>query len=358
MSMTQRRKRASTRKKPVTSPITASKQMTAKKQGITQKRDGPAKPSNGKKSRVSQDAPTKRKATSAAAPREKTGPRRVGKQVRVRVHLVSESTGGLAQHTVSVALSQFPKLKYTLHSHPFCVSPDDLRIVQQAIEEGDSPLVFSALAQPRLKRSFAKWCERRQIDHYDLMESLVKFVSERTGYRPIRDATRTHRCDDRYYKRMDAWEFTLQHDDSRRLDTVGQADIILLGVSRVGKTPLAAYLGSLGYRVANVSIAREANVPTQVIAHREKTIGLTVDPEKLAAIRKRRFELNQFREALRRLQGRDHSYYSERTVFEDVIFAEREFRRLGIHTVNMTELTVEESAVKILQLMGIDDESA
>ena len=103
-----------------------------------------------------------------------------------------------------------------------------------------------------------------------------------TEQRPVRDASRTHRCNEEYYNRIDAWEFTLQHDDSRRLETVHEADIVLLGVSRVGKTPLAAYLGSQGYRVANIAIAPEAKVPKQVSACRNRTVGLTLRPERLA----------------------------------------------------------------------------
>ena len=148
---------------------------------------------------------------------------------------------------------------------------------------------------------------------------------------------------------------TLQHDDSRRLETIGEADVILLGLSRVGKTPLAAYLGSLGYRVANVSIALETPIPAQVKSNREKTVGLTMDPERLSEVRKRRFEHNRFKQAIRQLHGRNHSYYSQRTAMNEVVFAEHQFRKLGISTLDMTNLTVEGICRAGLDLLRVDD---
>ena len=275
---------------------------------------------------------------------EKSGQKRAARKCsNLDVHLVSESTGGLARHLVGVALSQFPKLEYSLYEHPFCTNLDTLREARKTIELTPETLVFSALASPRLKRSLANWCDRRNIEHRELVQPLVNFLESHTGHRSIRDAGQTHQCNDEYFRRIDAWEFTLQHDDSRRLDSVGEADLILLGVSRVGKTPLAAYLGSQGYRVANISIAHNAAVPREVAEHRRKIIGLTIDADRLAIIRKRRFELNRF------AQARDsHVYFSAKSALEDVLFAEEHFRKLGIQKLDVTDLTVEELAVRVL----------
>ena len=267
------------------------------------------------------------------------------KRQSIDVHLVSESTGNVARHLASVAMSQFPKLEHTLREHPFCTNVETLRRVQLSIEATLAPLVFSALTSRRLKRSLSTWCARKGIEHTELVQPLVDFVEMQTGHRSIRDAKQAHRCNADYFRRIDAWEFTLQHDDSRRLESVGEADLILLGVSRVGKTPLAAFLGSQGYRVANISLAREAAVPREVREHRSKAVGLTIDATQLAAIRKRRFELNRF------VQARDsQAYYSPKSALEDVLFAEQQFRRLGIQMLDMTNRTVEESAIRVLGL--------
>lgn len=271
----------------------------------------------------------------------------------LELHLFSESTGGLARLMVSVAIAQFPSTNYRLHEHPFCTDLTRLGDARKLIPEGSNSIVFSALTQARLKRSLSNWCRRRQIVHWELVDPLVGFIAKQTGHRPVRDATLSHCCDEDYYRRMDAWEFTLQHDDSRRLETAGQADLILLGVSRVGKTPLAAYLGSLGYRVANIALAREAAIPEAIKQHLQKVIGLTIDPERLASIRKRRMEVNRFTQALQRTSHPRRSYTGQKAAFDDVVIAEQRFRQLGIKSLDITDMTVEESASRILNVLGI-----
>lgn len=279
--------------------------------------------------------------------------KRTLKRRHVDIFLVSELTGGLARHITSVALAQFAKLSYQLHEYPLCANANELRLARHAISQAEAPLVFSALTQRRLKRTLASWCDRNDIDHFDLMDSIVDFVSQRTLHRPIHNAARTHRCDREYYKRIDAWEYTLQHDDSRRLETIGQSDLILLGVSRVGKTPLAAYMGSLGYRVANVSISYRCQIPSQVGDHREKTIGLTIDPDRLSDLRERRFEQNGLKGAIRKIQGNDSEYFSSETAVKDVLFAEEQFRKLGIRKLDITDSTIEETTARILKSLDL-----
>lgn len=277
---------------------------------------------------------------------------------RFTIHVVSEATGSLAKHIASVLLSQFPKLEHDTKHHPFCATATAAKKIRRDVIASDSPIVLHALTQPAIKRSFMKWCEENEIPHYDLIGSAVDFVSLVTKQQPVRDATRAHRCNEQYFKRIEAWEFTLQHDDSRRLETVQEADIVLLGVSRAGKTPLAAYLGSQGYRVANIAIAPEAKVPKQIAGCRNRTVGLTLRPERLAQIRERRFELNGIKQALEGLPHNDPGYYSRRTAIRDIMFAEKEFRKLRIRSLDMTDLTVEESAARVLVLLGLNPEKS
>ena len=305
-----------------------------------------------RKNRMSKIRPTEPATKSAATTRRKPNNSRAV-QAPINVHLVSELTGNLARQMVTTAMSQFPSVDYSLHEHPFCNTIESLRVARNAIDPEAVSLVFSALTQTRLKRSLIKWCERREIDHWELMQPLVDFVATQTGRREIRDTSRMHRCDQEYLRRIDAWEFTLRHDDSLGLETVGQADLILAGVSRVGKTPLAAYLGSLGYRVANISLVRNTAVPPEVKEHRERIVGLTIDAERLTNIRKRRFELNRFAKAYRDNSGRSHSYCSGKSALDDVLFAEQQFRRLGIPILDITTMTVEESGSRILNLLKI-----
>lgn len=272
---------------------------------------------------------------------------------KVDVHLVSESTGTLARHLLSVVLSQFPDVDPRLHEHPFCDSDVHLQRVLESVGRSDSPLVFSALTDPDLRADLIAWCTRHTVAHQELVRPVVDFVAGNTGHVPLEDGGLVHRLNDDYLARIDAWEFSLQHDDGRRLESIGQADIILLGVSRVGKTPLTAYLGSSGYRVANVSLVRGVEVPAVLRACRSRSVGLVVAPHRLAEVRKRRFELNRFAQELRSFPGNVQEYCSPKAALADLMFAEQQFRGLRIPTLDITDQTVEEAAARVLKLLGL-----
>lgn len=280
--------------------------------------------------------------------------RRSPKTLRTfEIHVISESTGSLASHITSVVLSQFPKSNYQVHRHSFCSTVGDLRNILRSMEK--SAIVLSAITNSSLKRSLVNWCDRNDVLYFHLLDSVVDFFSLAVNQRPVRDVSRVHSCDDDYFRRIEAWEFTLQHDDNRRLDTINEADVVLVGVSRVGKTPLAAYLGSLGFRVANVAIAPEAKVAREVSSCRKLAIGLTMQAKRLAQIRERRFEKNRFKDALSRLPN-STDYFSTRAVTRELMFAESVFRKLKIPKLDMTGLTIEESAAHVLNMLHIDQD--
>ena len=271
-------------------------------------------------------------------------------QPTTHIHLISESTGSLAEHLVSTVLSQFPDFTPVVHEHRFCNSTEALRTARSKFDCDGHLIVLSALTSPRLRRSLLNWCDRRDIPHRELVQPLIEFVQDATGIKPARDASKSHVCDDAYFRRIEAWEFTLQHDDSRRIETASEADLILLGVSRVGKTPISTYLGAQGYRVANISLAKETSPPEFIANCSRKCVGLTMDASRLAAIRKRRMKRNQFARA-----GGTHNYTNVQSAHADVHFAETFFRKLQIPCFDVTDLTVEESAAHVLVLSSRHD---
>jgi regulator of PEP synthase PpsR (kinase-PPPase family) len=186
------------------------------------------------------------------------------------------------------------------------------------------------------------------VPHFDLTGDCVAFIERHTGLRASNDVAAIHKHDTAYFGRIDALEFSLQHDDSRRLESIHEAEIVLVGVSRVSKTPTSAYLGWLGYRVANVSLVPGVSVPRELENCCDKSVGLTIRPKTLAEIRNRRLAVNGF---LERLSEIDH-YTDLRTIIREVMEAERAFRDLGIPIIETSELTIEEIATKVLNVLG------
>jgi regulator of PEP synthase PpsR (kinase-PPPase family) len=266
------------------------------------------------------------------------------------IHVVTDGTGGLPRHILAALLSQFPNLESPPRYHVFC---DSREKVDQALRKvRNHSIVLHALVNPAAKQHVIDDARgKKDVAHYDLTGGLVTFLAETTGESPLNDLDCVHARDERYFDRIDAWEFTMQHDDSRRIESIADADIVLVGLSRVSKTPTAAYLGWLGYRVANVSYAPQVELPKELKQCRGKVVALSMQPKTLAEIRARRLEVNGFADAVARDESKEFRYASVRDTIREVMEAETVYQKMKFPIVDTTNSTVEETAARIIQLI-------
>ena len=265
------------------------------------------------------------------------------------LHIISDATGTLARSVISAVLTQFPDLQAKQIYHVFTQGrEDEERVIQSLCKRNN--LVFYALLDPEAKQAINVACVTRKIPHHDLTGALVQFISDHTGVLPVNNLGRLHQADVDYIERLEAMKFTAQHDDSLRLDTLDQADMVIVGLSRLSKSPTAMYMGSLGYKVANVSIAPETGFPAQLDAVRKRIVAFTIQPKLLRDIR------------LKRLKGyhvpspaggpTDLKYVDQRAVIREVMDAEREYARRGYPILDITSMTIEEITANVLRLLG------
>jgi len=270
------------------------------------------------------------------------------------LHIVSDATGNLASHMISAILTQFPELRFKEVYHIFKNKKKDVEETIQSFRRKHH-IVLYALIDPESKKTLHEACARLQIPSYDLTGSLVQFIADHTGCPPVNELARLHETHAGYFQRIDAMEFTAQHDDGRRLDTINEADVIVVGLSRVSKSPTSTYLGSLGYKVANVSIAPETGFPEQLRGLKKKIVAFTLQPKALAEIRTKRFE--QFDQTLKAKRIDGLPYYDLRSIIDEVVYAEKEYRKRGYPVIDITGLTVEEIAATTLDRLGIKRKS-
>lgn len=272
------------------------------------------------------------------------------KQHSIRhLHLLSVATGSVAHQIIGAAKSQFSGLEADIATHAFVDSQDKIQRIVASLTS-DS-IVFHALLDPSMKLLVEQLCQRRGIPTYDLTGSIMRFMSEQTGmqpeYQPVRAA------DAEYYRRVDGLEFTLQHDDSRRMMTLHEAEIVLVGISRVSKTPTSVYLGSLGFKVANISFTPQIGLPPELETRHSPICALTIKPKRLREVRLHRMQLNQF-SSPRSAAGGSDPYTDMRAVVREVMEAERIYREHGFPVVDVTDQTVEATAVNVLQTLGLE----
>ncbi|CAM8641409.1 PEP synthetase regulatory protein [Burkholderiales bacterium] len=260
---------------------------------------------------------------------------------------VSDGTGITAETLASSILAQFDQLKFKPRRLPFIDSVDKadqaaLVIAQQGEEDGRKPIVFSTLVNPAISERI------KQADalHLDLFQTFVVPLEAELGVKSSHTIGRFHHAtdSDAYKNRIEAINFSLAHDDGQSSRNLDQAEVILLGVSRSGKTPTSLYLSmQYGIKVANYPLIPddfERNaLPAAITPYLRKCFGLTIDPMRLSDIRNER---------------RPGSKYAalENCRYE-VDAAERMMKREAIPWLSTTTKSIEEIATTILSSLAL-----
>ncbi|KAJ6737989.1 PYRUVATE PHOSPHATE DIKINASE REGULATORY PROTEIN 1 CHLOROPLASTIC [Salix koriyanagi] len=271
------------------------------------------------------------------------------------IYMVSDGTGWTAEHSVNAALGQFEHCLVDrgcpVNTHLFSGIDDVERlmeIIKQAAKEG--ALVVYTLADPSMAEHAKQACKIWGIPATDILGPITEAIASHLGVLPSglpRGAPgRNIPLSEDYFRRIEAIEFTIKHDDGALPQNLDEADFVLAGVSRTGKTPLSIYLAQKGYKVANVPIVKGVKLPKGLFeVDPEKVFGLTINPLVLQTIRRARAKSLGFSEEVR-------SNYSEMDhVREELEFARRTFAQNPVWPViEVTGKAIEETAAVILRL--------
>lgn len=260
---------------------------------------------------------------------------------------ISDSTGITAETLGSSLLSQFENLQFEHIVVPYVDSTEKAhaaveKINRAAAESGHQPIIFDTL----VNQEFRKIIASSEGFIIDVLDSFLRQLEVALDQKPSFTVGRSHNAeqDANYKNRIDAVNYALDNDDGGRINRYGDAEVILIGVSRSGKTPTSLYLAlQAGIFVANYPITDDDmesdRLPKALVEHRSKLYGLTIEPERLAAIRSER---------------RAGSRYATLRQCEDEIRqTEGLFRRFGIPSVDTTHASVEEIATRILVDIGL-----
>lgn len=261
---------------------------------------------------------------------------------RRAIFVVSDATGNTAEQMVRAALVQFDIQTPRLRIWPRVRTPREIdEIVTSATRR--PTLIVHTLVNPQLGARLHQRCEASDVLCIDLIGPLLNQLGTYLHAHPRGRPGSGAALDDSYFKRVDALEFTVNQDDGRSPERLRKADIVLVGVSRTSKTPVATYLAGRGYKVANVPIVRGLQPPRELDAlPKGRVFALTIDPGKLAEIRSRR---------MLELGVREKGAYSDFDhVVEELRDANTLYRSKGWPIINVTNQAIEETASQILRL--------
>jgi regulator of PEP synthase PpsR (kinase-PPPase family) len=263
-----------------------------------------------------------------------------GPAAPVELHVISDSTGETAARLVQALEAQFPEQEFLEIRHPRVESVDDLQLAVNRMR-GRAAVVVYTLVEPELREAMRTFCRRARLHYCDLLAQPLEAVAKVSGRAARMKPRARPPLDEHYFRRMTAIEFAVKFDDGMG-QGLHDADIVLVGVSRTSKTPLSIYLGYLGYKTANVPLVKGIEPPPELFdVDPAKIVGLTIDAQRLSEIREER---------IRWMRG-DRRYASLLEIYDELEYASQVHRRLGCPVLEVSELSIEEIALRITRLV-------
>ncbi len=258
------------------------------------------------------------------------------------LHLISDSTGETASAVARAALAQFDRVEPIEHSWALVRTAPQIDRVLDAIRRNPG-IVLYTLVEPGLQAPLEEGCRELGVVCVNVLGRVMSEFSRAFGTEGGHSPGRQHLLDGDYYRRIEAMQFVLDHDDGQSLDGLANADAILVGVSRVSKSPTCMYLANRGMKAANVPFVAGAHFPEREIAGAGPlVVGLTASPDRLVALRRSR------------LQGvGEHgpsAYADLRAVRDEVTAARRLFDRRRWPVIDVSRRSIEETAAAIAEL--------
>ncbi|PIE54106.1 MAG: phosphoenolpyruvate synthase regulatory protein [Dethiosulfovibrio peptidovorans] len=264
--------------------------------------------------------------------------------------LVSDSTGETAENLLQATLSQFQGLEPVLARFRFIDSTDKIDpIIEQARSSGG--LVVSTLVSDEVRNTLLERAHNVGVQAVDLLGPLQGALARWSGIEPFQTPGLFRLMDDKYFQRIKAIEFSIKCDDGKSQSLMPSADIVILGVSRSGKTPLSMFLANKGYKVANLPLVPE--IPPQEWLWQvpaDQCVGLLIAPEKLIKIRKDRL----------RIMGLDpdtSAYAQEKRILQELNYAREIMSKVGCRIYDSTDRSIEEVSQNLLEDMRLASNS-
>jgi [pyruvate, water dikinase]-phosphate phosphotransferase / [pyruvate, water dikinase] kinase len=259
----------------------------------------------------------------------------------VELHMISDATGATAKRLVQALEAQFPDQEFEDIVHPMVETVDDLRLAVERARGRQAVIVYT-IVKPELREAMHDLCRRAKVHYCDILRQPIESVAKVSGQAAKMTPGARPPLDTNYFRRMAAIEFAVKYDDGVG-GGLGAADIVLVGVSRTSKTPLSIYLGYLGFKAANVPVVKGIEPPRELFEiDQSKIVGLTINPERLAEIRADR---------AKRMGGNNRRYKDLVEIYDELEEAEALHRRLGCPVIEISELSIEETAARIIAMV-------
>ena len=269
-----------------------------------------------------------------------------------QIYLISDATGETLDRIFTAIKAQFKNIDYKIHTYSFTRTENQILKILENAEKKKNSIILYSIVDSNLAKSLAEISDNKRIPCFDVLGDLILSFSKLLNQKASNQPSGQYALNDEYYKRIEAIQFTMNHDDGNLVKEIKKSDIILLGVSRTSKTPTAIYLANKGFKTSNIPLINDNSIPN-VLKENPKlscVVGLNTEPERLVEIRKNR--MNSLKENTNKL------YTDLDQIRKEVNMAKNTFKKYKWPTIDVTRKSVEETAASVIKIYEIYKENA
>ena len=264
-----------------------------------------------------------------------------------QIYLISDSTGETLERIFLALKAQFKNIDYKIHSYSFTRTENQILKILEDAQSNSNSIILYTIVDNNLAKYLANTSNDKNIPCFGVLGNLILNFSKILNQKASHEPSGQHTLNEEYYDRIEAIQFTMNHDDGNLLNEIDKSDIILVGVSRTSKTPTSIYLANKGFKTSNIPLVNENSLPEKLKKNPHFTcvVGLSTEPERLADLRKNR--MNSLKEI-------DNTNYTNLDDIKDeVIKAKKTFQKYKWPVIDVTRKSVEETAASIIKIHEI-----
>ena len=264
-----------------------------------------------------------------------------------QIYLISDSTGETLDRVFLAIKAQFKNIEYEINSYFFTRTENQITKILDAAKKKKNSIILYTIVDSNLARLLENKSSEKKIPCFGVLGNLILSFSKLLNQQASHVPSGQHALNKEYYDRIEAIQFTMNHDDGNLIDGINKSDIILLGVSRTSKTPTAIYLANKGFKTSNIPLVNENSIP-EILKKKPKAscvVGLSTEAERLVDIRKNRMNVLKETEST--------SYTNIDKIRKEVEKAKKTFKKYNWPTIDVTRKSVEETAASIIKIYEI-----
>ena len=263
------------------------------------------------------------------------------------IYQVSDSTGETLDRIFLALKAQFSNFECKTIHFSFTRTQNQIDKIINKSKKEKNIIILYTIVDKNLAKYLNLQCKNNNTPCFEVLGNLISDFSKLLKQEATRKPSGQHVLDEDYYKRIEAVQFTMSHDDGKIISDLEKSDIILVGVSRTSKTPTAIYLANRGYKTSNIPIISNKNLSKQLIENKKKTctIGFVCDPIRLSDVRRNRVHSMH--------EDRPSEYTNQKKIINELENSKKLFKKYNWPIIDVTRKSVEETAASVIKIFDI-----